>query len=202
MSDPTLPPSIPAAEISSGTVPDWTAGLPCLGAPSIAFTSTANSGPPSSNGSSTTPIAIGSLSPNGSKLFDSPRPGTLRYIGKQSAQFRVSFQVILTLTTDTSIPLPAPVSAPLAFRVILTVLLVNGAPVNSSAATEELGDFTGLTDGFENVSTFNGQALLTLNPKDEVAIGVTDILAGFVGQTDDSACVNALSLQAVSLNSN
>ncbi len=202
MPDPTVPASIAAAEIAAGTTPDWTAGLPCLGAPSITFTSTAINGPPSSAGSTTTPIPIGTLSPNGSRLFDSPRPGVLRYIGKQSAQFRVSYQVIVTLTTDTSVPLPAPVNAALAFRVILTVLLVNSQPVNNSAATEELGNFTGLTGGFENVSTFNGQALLTLNPKDELEIGVTDIIAGFVGQTEDSACVNALSLQAVSLNSN
>lgn len=178
----------PRGEISFGVAPDFGAGLPCLGGTPVTFTSQPLPVPPPA-------IPVGTLNA-ASSLFDSPQPGTLRYRGTLRLTFEVHYQLVFILTTDTSVALPPPIGAPLPFRPLLAVLLHNDQPVNSSASAEELGEFTSIQQGLENVATFNGHALLSLEPNDTLEIGMLDILTSDVGTLTDSGCINALSVMA------
>jgi hypothetical protein len=186
-----------AGELTFAILPNFALfGIePCLGAPSFTFTTTDMPAP------LTGPVLAGVvLNPASSPQFTELVPGVLQYNGP-TARFEVSFSVTLQFVTTDAV-----FGAPGAAGVISALICKNGVAIQSSADTAIMEPITG-EEPADSEHTFQGQALVTLNPGDTLNICVAELLnasnnwpppgaPASPANPTDTVCVYQLSLLA------
>src|SRR6266542_1099915 len=112
-------------------------------------------------GSASSPVPVGVLDP-ASNLFDSPSPGVLRYIGDSPLRVRASYSITFLWDTGPSVQ-----------TAFFSILIVNGENVGETIQGLALSTSAGFT-----VFSESSDALLVLQPGDELQVGVAGIVPG------------------------